>query len=176
MAAWKPEVRFRKSSKNHVPDSIAFDYKQQHLHRQPLYCQLQNNQSSTATNNHEKNTTSVRWKNNWSQIDSNQKLQTRLTKKSTDLQPKSILIYAPTYLQIHKIWWKKYRILFLKKTSSSLLNHGVALKSAKKDNNRHTTSMKTITDTNREDGPHTWIQNTLMTEIDEDEGKEICRK
>ena len=29
MAAWKPEVRFRKSAKNHVPDSIAFDYKQQ---------------------------------------------------------------------------------------------------------------------------------------------------
>ena len=29
MAAWKPEVRFRKSAKNHAPDSIAFDYKQQ---------------------------------------------------------------------------------------------------------------------------------------------------
>jgi len=29
MAAWKPEVRFRKSAKNHVPDYIAFDYRQQ---------------------------------------------------------------------------------------------------------------------------------------------------
>jgi len=31
MAAWKPEVRFRKSAKDHVPDSFAFDYKQQTL-------------------------------------------------------------------------------------------------------------------------------------------------
>ena len=29
MAAWKPEVRFRKFAKNRMPDSVAFDYKQQ---------------------------------------------------------------------------------------------------------------------------------------------------